>query len=103
MIDHLNEFKKSLKSKSKDSKGSASVNTTTQSNLMIFKLFGDLQEADLERVNKVAELNNRLLNLEKVFGAGNASVDETQIEKLCTNIENKSILVVIFQYVLNVY
>lgn len=97
MIDHLNEFKKSLKSKSKDSKDLVPVNTTTQSNLMVFKLFADLEEAELVRVNKVAELNNRLLNLEKVFGAGNASVNETQIEKLCTNIENKSILVVIFQ------
>lgn len=97
MIDHLNEFKKSLKNKSKDSKDLVPVNTTTQSNLMVFKLFADLEEAELVRVNKVAELNNRLLNLEKVFGAGNASVNETQIEKLCTNIENKSILVVIFQ------
>ena len=93
MVDHLNEFKKSLKNKAKDSKGSVSDASTTQSNSIVFKLFGDLEEVDLDRASKVAELNNRLLNLEKVFGAGNASVNETQIAKLCTNIENKSILV----------
>ena len=31
--------------------------------------------------------------MEKVFGAGNASVNERQISTLCNNIENKSILV----------
>ena len=95
MIDHLNDFKKNLKSNKKDSDISADLtgSVSAQSNAISFKLFADLEEVDLERANKVSELNTRLANLEKVFGAGNGSVNEAQVAKLCTNIENKSLLV----------
>ena len=96
MTDHLNDFKKNLKANKKEGETSADLSSSTnaQSNAISFKLFADLEEIDLERANKVSELNNRLANLEKVFGAGNGSINETQIAKLCTNIENKSILVI---------
>ena len=91
MTDHLNDFKKILKANKKE--GDVTTDST-QSNAISFKLFADLEEIDLEKANKVTELNSRLANLEKVFGAGNGSVNDAQIAKLCTNIENKSILVI---------
>jgi dynactin-2 len=87
LLDHLNNFKANLKtSKNEPTK------VATDSSAISFKLFADLEEADLDRAKKVTELNSRLANLEKVFGAGNASVNSAHIAKLCTNIENKSIL-----------
>jgi hypothetical protein len=93
LIDHLNDFKKNLKTNSKKESGSVDDSLTAQKNAISFKLFADLEEVDVERANKISELNSRLSNLEKVFGAGNGSVNETQVAKLCTHIENKSILV----------
>jgi hypothetical protein len=87
LLDHLNNFKANLKtSKNEPTK------VATDSSAISFKLFADLEEADLDRAKKVTELNSRLANLEQVFGAGNASVNSAHIAKLCTNIENKSIL-----------
>lgn len=37
-------------------------------------------------------MNQKLSNLEKIFGAGNASINENQIIKMCSSIDNKSIL-----------
>lgn len=84
--DSMNALKKDLaiKEKTDGQKGDESS--------IVFKLFTDLEANDLARANKVSELNQRLANLEIVFGAGNAAVNERQISKLCNNIENKSIL-----------
>lgn len=84
--DSMNALKKDLaiREKTDGQKGDESS--------IVFKLFTDLEANDLARANKVSELNQRLANLEIVFGAGNAAVNERQISKLCNNIENKSIL-----------
>lgn len=86
LYDSLNSLKKDLSSK----KGAD--NDKSSETAIVFKLFSDLEASDLARANKVSELNARLGNMETVFGAGNAAVNERQISKLCNNIENKSIL-----------
>jgi hypothetical protein len=119
LVDYLNEMKKSLTKKPSDAAAGKSGpdQGAHDSSLLIFKLFSDLELADAERVNKVSlriatrfvkkkllsivdriifkltSLSQRLSNLEKVFGPGNASVNENQIAKLCPDIENKTILV----------
>jgi hypothetical protein len=90
LVDHLNEMKKNLDAKQGSGKEKKSEK---QEDSIVFKLFTDLEKSELDRANRVSELNQRLSNLEKVFGAGNASVNQSQIAKLCTNIENKTILV----------
>ena len=34
-----------------------------------------------------------MANIEQIFGAGNAAMSETKLAKICSNVENKSILV----------
>ncbi len=38
-------------------------------------------------------MNERLGNLEKIFGPGKDSMSENQISKICPDLENKTILV----------
>ena len=92
-MDSVNGFKKTLKASQKES---VPIDTSAQQNALSFKLFADIEDEELEKANKISELNNRLSDLEKVFGAGNAGFNETHIAKLCTNIENKSILVKLY-------
>ena len=35
-----------------------------------------------------------MANLEKVFGAGNSSIGENHLNKLCSNLDNKTVLVI---------
>jgi len=86
LYDNLNAQKKELASTEKAKGGD-------ESSAIVFKLFSDLEASDLARADKIAQLTQRLDNLEAVFGAGNASMNERQISKLCNNIENKSLLV----------
>ncbi len=86
LYDNLNALKKDLAHNEK-------AKTSDDSCAIVFKLFSDLEASDMTRADKIAELTQRLGNLEAVFGAGNASVNERQISKLCNNIENKSLLV----------
>lgn len=88
LLDHLNESKKYLSSSSASKESTKSTETS-----IVFKLFKDLEAEDLAKANKISELNERILNLEKAFGAGSSSFDERQINILCSNIENKSIMV----------
>lgn len=88
LTDSLNAMKKDL---SKKNKSGDAAQTQSEASI-VFKLFTDLEANDLERANKISELNQRLANLETVFGAGNASVNDRQISKLCNNVKNKSIL-----------
>lgn len=90
LMDSLNAMKKDM-SKSKAKSGNEAARTQSEASI-VFKLFTDLEANDLERANKISELNQRLANLETVFGAGNAAVNDRQISKLCNNIENKSIM-----------
>lgn len=92
MVDQLNNLKKVL-GKNSDNKAANNSDGVKNDGSVVFKLFTDLENADIHRVKKMAELNNRLENLEKVFGPGNVAVNETQIAKLCNGIENKTILV----------
>lgn len=85
LYDNLSASKKDLDKKEKSKEGQDESG-------IVFKVFSDLDANDLARVNKISELNQRLANLETVFGAGNAAINERQIAKLCPNIENKSIL-----------
>lgn len=97
---------------------SKSVGSNNNDSSIVFKLFRDLESEELERAsrvnilfmivffikinnfiilfNQVSDLNVRISNLEKVFGAGNSSFDERQINILCSNLENKSIMVSYF-------
>lgn len=85
--DSMNALKKDLEAKQKtDTKEKQSESS------IVFKLFADLEADELAKTKKLSELTQRLSNLEVVFGAGNAAVNERQISKLCGNIENKSIL-----------
>lgn len=93
LVDHLNQLKGLLGQKM-DSKQQGQGQDLKHDSSVVFKLFSDLEKADLNRANKIAELNQRLDNLEKVFGPGNAAINEAQIAKLCTGLENKSILVI---------
>lgn len=88
LYDNLNALKKELVKNEK----SGNDSSKTDDSSIVFKLFTDLEQSDLARANKLSELNQRLANLEVVFGAGNADVNERKISKLCNNIENKSIL-----------
>lgn len=110
LVDYLEEIKKKLSQKQNGEKTSEKQEAS-----IVFKLFADLEKSDLDRANKVnlilifyfeifsnqsnnkklAELNQRLNNLEKIFGAG-STANESQIAKLCSNIENKSVLVSFF-------
>lgn len=85
LYDNLNSLKKEL-AKNSDKKGGQSESS------IVFKLFTDLEASDLAKANKISELNKRLANLEAVFGAGNAAVNERQISKLCNHIDNKSVI-----------
>jgi hypothetical protein len=93
LVDHLNELKQSLAQKSKTQLTQAEQQSIQNSNSILFRVFANLEQIDTERTRKVSELNQRLANLERVFGAGSSSVNENQIAKLCSDIENKSILV----------
>lgn len=87
LIDHLNESKKYLNS----AKDASNKQASTESSI-VFKLFKDLEAEDLAKANKISELNERIANLEKAFGAGSTSFDERQLNVLCSNVENKSIM-----------
>jgi hypothetical protein len=92
-VDHLSQLKALLNQNLAKAQQGASAEHLKHDTSVVFKLFSDLEKADLNRSNKIAELNQRLDNLEKVFGPGNAAVNEAQVAKLCTGLENKSILV----------
>ncbi|CAF0838503.1 unnamed protein product [Brachionus calyciflorus] len=92
LVDHLSSLKKLLTHANLDNKQSGTTEALKHDTSVVFKLFSDLENADLARANKLAELNQRLENLEKVFGPGNSAVNETQISKLCSGLENKSLL-----------
>lgn len=89
LLDHLNESKKYLN----ETKGKTKENILKSSETsIVFKLFRDLESDEMARANKISDLNQRLLNLEKTFGAGNSSFDERQLNILCSSVENKSIM-----------
>lgn len=92
MLDQLNSLKKVLGQKI-DNQVTNNSDSSKNDNSIVFKLFTDLENADLNTVKKLAHLNSRLENLEKVFGPGNAAINESQIANLCNGIENKTILV----------
>ncbi|RNA23256.1 dynactin subunit 2 isoform X2 [Brachionus plicatilis] len=91
MVDQLNSLKQVLGQNS-DSKASKNPDLLKHDTSIVFKLFADLENSDINKAKKINELNGRLENLEKIFGPGNAAVNETQIAKLCNGLENKSIL-----------
>lgn len=95
LVDYLNEMKKSLSKKTEGDKNSNTAHSIQDPSAFIFKLFSDIEQIDLDRANKVSTLNQRLSNLEKIFGPGNASFSENQIGKLCPEIENKTLLGVV--------
>lgn len=92
MVYQLNNLKKVL-GQNTDNQTKNNPDSIKHDNSIVFKLFTDLENADLNTTKKLAHLNSRLENLEKVFGPGNAAINETQIAKLCNGIENKTILV----------
>ena len=58
LIDNLNEFKMNLNKKptKTDQKTPTSNTTEATANSLIFKLFSDLDESDLEKANKVTHI-----------------------------------------------
>ena len=54
MIDYLNEMKQNLNKKTdSNSKSDTKIDQLQDSSSFIFKLFSDLEQIDLDRINKV--------------------------------------------------
>jgi hypothetical protein len=90
LLDHLAQMKTDLSLSKKDEdnlNGDSSI---------VFKIFADLDLNERQRLTKISELNARITKLENFFGVGNVSMSEKQINSLCKNVENKSILVIFF-------
>lgn len=95
LLDHLNQMKVKLNSHQKSESiktGKQTENVDSGDSSIVFKLFADLDLDDLQQAKRVNELNSRLAQLEKLFGATNIQVTERQLGTLCSNIENKSVL-----------